>query len=760
MFGNNNELESLKERVKKLAQDKSYLQLIIHMTSRLGAISTLQNIVLAIPQIILDNIGGTNIKLYYFIDNEIYYADALGENMQLESIGDKAVLDAKTTKQSTFIEHDFSDTMMTTPEFEKAWDWVYPLSVGVDTIGVLKMENLHIGVDEWSEYLPTFFGYAALLLKNEILGYTKLQQAYDELAAEIENRKQTEEELEVLNEQLSATNGELEQEVAIRIETEDELETANASLIKLADELELKVDERTRELNIANEKLETATEIAKIAYWEYDLKSDTFIFNDKFYELIHHSTVGQEGGYRIGSGEYIRRHVHPDDASLIPMEIQKALNAVDKKNYASFLEFRLLRDGGVAYILANFRLTDDLHAIGASQDITEQKLAQLEIERTSSEWVQAMDAFGDIIYLLDTKRRLIRANKKFYTAMKIDEQQALGRMISELTHPDLDPKGCPICSAQMAFEDKNMILEADDAHNPTSLPLEITIKTIKNELQEPVAIITSLHDLSHTRRIEQELRVLNESLEIRVHEELVKNREKDLLLIRQSRLAAMGEMITNIAHQWRQPLNALAITIQDTKYAFEENELNEPYINKMVTDSMRLINYMSHTIDDFRSFFRPDREKERFRAIDSCELAIHVITDSLKNNFIELEASYEGEELYLMGYPHEFSQVILNLLSNAKDVLLERKSEAPKILLKVSQYDESIKITVQDNGGGVDTDVLDKAFEPYFTTKEQGKGTGLGLYMSKMIVEQHMKGKIYAYNADGGACFVVELPCT
>lgn len=759
---NNEELEKLQERVKKLARDKSYLQLIIHMTSRLGAISTLQNIVLAIPQIILDNIGGTNIKLYYFIDNEIYYADALGDSSQMVSIDDKAVSDAKNAKRSAFIEHDFSDTMMTTPEFEKAWDWVYPLTVGVDTIGVLKMENLHIGVDEWSEYLPTFFGYAALLLKNEILGYTKLQQAYNELAAEIEVRKQTEDELEILNEQLSVANEELEQEVAIRIETEDELQAANESLIELTSELEAKVDERTKELNETNEKLQAATEIAKVVYWEYDIKSDLFTFNDRFYEVMHNSTAAKEGGYQISSAEYIKRYVHPDDVFIIPVEVKKALESQEKE-YTSFVEIRVLRGGEIVYASANFRLLyddngDAQKAIGASQDITEQKLAQLEIERTSSEWVQAMDAFGDMIYLLDTKRHLIRANKKFYAAMGIDEKQALGAVISELTHPNLDPQGCPICSAQMAFEDKNMILEADDVHNPTTLPLEITIKTIKNELQEPVAVITSLHDLSHTRRIEQELRVLNESLEIRVHEELIKNREKDLLLIRQSRLAAMGEMITNIAHQWRQPLNALAITIQDTKYAFEENELNEPYIDKMVTDSMRLINYMSHTIDDFRSFFRPDREKERFRVAEACELAAHVIADSLKNNFIGFETNYKDDELYLMGYPHEFSQVILNLLSNAKDALLERKTKKPSILLEISKYNENIKIIVQDNGGGVDADVLERAFEPYFTTKEQGKGTGLGLYMSKMIVEQHMEGKIYAYNTDDGACFVVELP--
>lgn len=730
------ELYALKERANKLARDKSYLQLVIQMTSKLGEVGTLENVVLAIPTVILSSIGGTNIKLYYFIDNKIYYCDAFGEIIQLDSIDDETALNVKKTQKATFVQHDFSDTMMIAPEFEKAWNWTYPLTVGDETIGVLKMENLHIGVDEWSEYLPIFFNYAALLLKNEIFGYTKLQKAYNDLYLEVETRKQTEE----------------------------ELERANNSLIELTGELETKVEERTRELSESNKKFQVAAELAKIAYWEYDIKNDLFVFNDRFYDVIHHSSAKNEGGYIMSSREYIRRYVHPDDSLIIPMEIEKISKTKDKL-YASFVQLRILRGSSVAYMAANFRLSVDsndmvIKAIGACQDVTEQKMTQLEVERTSSEWVQAMDAFDDMIYLLDANRHLIRANKKFYTVMNLEAKHAVGKLISELTHPNLEPESCLVCAAQTAFSDKVFIMEADDPHNPTSLPLEATVRAIRDEAQKPVAILTSLHDLSCARKVEQELRVLNESLELRVQEELSKNRHKDLLLIRQSRLAAMGEMITNIAHQWRQPLNALAITIQDIKYAYDENELNEAYIGKTIKDSMKFINYMSHTIDDFRTFFKPDKQKERFSALGACELAVHVIADALKNSFIEFEVECEDKEMYLIGYPHEFSQVILNLLSNSKDALIEHRCVEPRIALKISKEGDNIQITVKDNGGGIKAEILDRAFDPYFTTKEQGKGMGLGLYMSKMIIEQHMNGKIYAYNDIDGACFVLELTAT
>jgi PAS domain S-box-containing protein len=628
------ELDALKDRNRRLALDKSYLQLIIHMIGRLGAVESLDNVVLAIPRIILDSIGGTNLKLYYVVDDETFYADAFGENRPIETIDDEAVANAFETKGGAFLEHDFADTMMLTQAFTKAWDWVYPLIVGTKIIGVLKMENLHIGVDDWREYLPSFFGHVALLLKNEILGASRLQKAYNELEEEVKARRQAEEELELINEKLSSINASLEEEVAVRMEAEEELAYSNKQLVLSRDELEDRVRERTKELN------ETA----------------------------------------------------------------------------------------------------------------------LELGRTSGEWVQAMDAFGDMIYLINADRKFVRANKKFYAEMKVDRQSAVGRPIAQLLHPNATPSDCVVCNAQLAKKDSVFVMEADDAHNPTKLPLEVTVKTIRDENQEPIAILTSLHDLTNTRKIEQELRILNESLELRVQEEVGKNREKDLLLVKQSRLAILGDMLSNIAHHWRQPLNALGITVQDVKFAFQDNEIDKDYIDKMVSDSMRLINHMSHTIDDFRSFFRPDKESEAFDIGRAAGDAGDMMRDVLTNGAIEFETRMPDEGLKTFGYRHEFSQVILNLLNNAKDALLISHGKNPKIILSARREGAMAIVSVEDNGGGIESEALDKIFNPYFTTKDQGKGVGLGLYMSKMLVEQHMNGKVYATNKNEGACFSVEIP--
>jgi len=190
------------EELKKLTADKSYLNLLIHMMSRLSAVSGLENTVEAMLQAILDNIGGTNLILYYFIDDDIYCADVFGRKMKLDVIDDASVQKVRESCEPAVHEHDFSNTMMITSKFTKASTWVFPLLVGSDLIGVLKMECLHMGTGALRQQLPTFFSYAALILKNEILGSASQQKTYDELrqvnaelANEIVERKQVEEAL-------------------------------------------------------------------------------------------------------------------------------------------------------------------------------------------------------------------------------------------------------------------------------------------------------------------------------------------------------------------------------------------------------------------------------------------------------------------------------------------------------------------------------------------------------------------------------------
>lgn len=244
-------------------------------------------------------------------------------------------------------------------------------------------------------------------------------------------------------------------------------------------------------------------------------------------------------------------------------------------------------------------------------------------------------------------------------------------------------------------------------------------------------------------------------LSARVAEEVAKNREKDHVLIQQSRLAAMGEMIHNIAHQWRQPLNALALIFANLRDAQEYNELTPALIQSSEQKAQHILQKMSTTIDDFRNFFRPNREKELFLPAQAIREAQLLVADSLMHYRIDLSLELD-EAVRLLGFPNEFAQVILNLLVNAKDAILAQTKNQGLIRIKLYREGEELVVTVIDNGGGVPAEYLERVFEPYFSTKQQG--SGIGLHMSRMIVEHNMGGQIQVANIEHGACFTLRFP--
>jgi len=225
---------------------------------------------------------------------------------------------------------------------------------------------------------------------------------------------------------------------------------------------------------------------------------------------------------------------------------------------------------------------------------------------------------------------------------------------------------------------------------------------------------------------------LNSSLNDKIQEALNENMKQLELLQQQSKLASMGEMIGAIAHQWRQPLNALAINLQNLEDDYEEGLINEEFLENFVEKNMKIINFMSKTIDDFRNFFKTDKEKKNFSVKSAINEVIMIQSAQLSN--LDIDITIQGNDFMLYSYESEFKQVILNIINNAKDAI--EKNGKIDIILK----DKTV--IIKDNGGGIPKELLNRIFEPYFTTKEQGKGTGIGLYMSKIIIEDHMNGKI------------------
>ncbi|MGE0050845.1 MAG: ATP-binding protein [Arcobacter sp.] len=291
------------------------------------------------------------------------------------------------------------------------------------------------------------------------------------------------------------------------------------------------------------------------------------------------------------------------------------------------------------------------------------------------------------------------------------------------------------------------------ANNELDYRIKVTSKDEIGQLEN------SFNEMAE--KIEQlikEEKILNNTLEEKIIVETSKQKEQEQLLIQQTRLAAMGEMIGNIAHQWRQPLNALGLVLQNLKFSYDIGELDEKMMDKSINKANILTQNMSKTIDDFRKFFKPNKAKEKFGINENVNKAIELVESTFEHHNIKLKKEFSSNELEFNGFPNEFSQVILNILTNAKDALLERNIENPEVIVQTKMENNNIFISIKDNAKGIDVDIINKIFEPYFTTKEEGKGTGIGLYMSKIIIENNMNGKIEVSNEENGANFTIKLP--
>ena len=259
------------------------------------------------------------------------------------------------------------------------------------------------------------------------------------------------------------------------------------------------------------------------------------------------------------------------------------------------------------------------------------------------------------------------------------------------------------------------------------------------------------------RKNAKELKELNQFLEEKVKEEIEKNREKEQLLVQKSKFIALGEMISNIAHQWRQPLSELSSILMFIKFKYSIGALDENTMETKSKEADKVLEYMSHTIDDFRNFFMPKKEKEEFYLLKAVEIVITIISSTLANYNIKISISID-ENIKTTTYLNEYKQVILNIINNAKDVLIEKNIDNPWIKIYAIEDNNYVVLYIEDNGGGILVEPKTKIFEPYFTTKEDGHGTGIGLYMSKIIVEKNMKGKLRVKNINNGALFAIYTP--
>jgi len=290
-----------------------------------------------------------------------------------------------------------------------------------------------------------------------------------------------------------------------------------------------------------------------------------------------------------------------------------------------------------------------------------------------------------------------------------------------------------------------------------AVPVQVAAKKRGSVLWAMGLMVERLRELISEKEIRtQQLKVITKELELKIAERTAELREKDDLLLLQSRQAAMGEMIGNIAHQWRQPLNNLGLGIQELKYACELGGYTQELLDKSTARSMELINHMSKTIDDFRNFFRPDAERVVFKMSEVVSKALSIVEDRLSDRRIVVELNVLADST-IQSYQNQFAQVILNILNNACDALAEQEVAEPRIRITVATEGDRSTLTIGDNAGGIPPGIIGKIFDPYFTTKGPQQGTGIGLFMAKSIIEKNMGGSLTVTNDAQGAQFRIEV---
>jgi signal transduction histidine kinase len=299
-------------------------------------------------------------------------------------------------------------------------------------------------------------------------------------------------------------------------------------------------------------------------------------------------------------------------------------------------------------------------------------------------------------------------------------------------------------------------------------PLDIVTTNMKNMAQDKSCEVVAKTEYSELDNLLESFIFMQEKIknrEKKIFSEMEKNREKDIKIYEQSKLASMGEMIGNIAHQWRQPLSIISTASTGMKMQRKFNMLSDDKVD----DTCEIINtqtqYLSKTIDDFKDFVKGERVLLDYDLKECMESFIELITPSAKNNNLNLILNFE-EDIKLEGYPNELKQCLINIFNNSKDVVVDLADEDKLLFISAKKDNDSVSINIKDSGGGIPENILLKIYDPYFTTKHQSKGTGLGLHMAYNLIVEGMKGSIAASNVKfkynnkeyKGANFKILLP--
>ncbi|MDA7817499.1 PAS domain-containing protein [Sulfurimonas sp.] len=497
--------------------------------------------------------------------------------------------------------------------------------------------------------------------------------------------------------------------------------------------------------------LKKAQRLGHIGSWEFFMDTGEIIWSDEIFRIF---------------GEEPQSFKPTYDAflSYIPEEYRSGLeNAVDisieKNEIYEFDHYIVRKDGSKRFIKESGYVKTDafntpISMIGTTLDITSIKEAEL-INIKNIEMSDLLEKFDTNVIASNSnlEGKIVYASKAFSDVCGYSKEELIGSSHNIVRHEDMSKELYEDLWATITTGNTWQGEIKNKRKDGSSYWVKSTISPTYDDLHNIIGYNAIRIDITKDKAFEE----LNRSLEERIENAISENQEKDHMLAQQNKLASMGEMIGNIAHQWRQPLNTLGLVVQRIELDFKKNKLTPDSMNKLSDKSMDLINQMSNTINDFRNFFMVDKDFELCSVSDIFKNVDLIFGSTLDENNIKLNISYKKDVIVLC-IRNELSQVILNIISNAMDQIISSNTNAKEINVKVFQKENNAIIEIEDKAGGIPDTVIEKVFEPYFTTKEEGKGTGIGLYMSKVIIDKHMNGTLSVKNTDSGALFSIVLP--
>ena len=401
-----------------------------------------------------------------------------------------------------------------------------------------------------------------------------------------------------------------------------------------------------------------------------------------------------------------------------------------------------------------------IRMIGVHNDVSEQKYNEEKLLKktntlkaildSSLDGIMAFDSFydenGEIIDFIFTM-----SNKKACDIVNLREDQLLGQRLSKIHSGNFKPLDS--LDGKTLFDNyKEVVLTGESKSlefyfESDGLKEWFRNKTVKYE-----------NGFVSTFEIITKEKLLQEKLEQRIEEEIKKQHKQEMILLQQSKMAVMGEMLAAIAHNWRQPLNTISLLSAVITRKYLNSKLNKNYVDDWNIKMNKQLNFMSQTIDDFRNFFKPNENFKEIILKEMISKVISLINLQFKINNIKIEVDIP-ETISLVCLENQLQQALLNILSNSKEAIISRNIQNGLIKISAKKNDSFVNLIIQDNGGGIEKkEIMLSIFEPYFTTKANSDGTGIGLYMTKIIIEQNMKGKIDVKNINNGFEINIKIP--